>query len=379
MDNKIYETIKMTPRFNHLTQKKNGLLELSKLPIPGSITVYLQGQLIEPESFDEYGNPILSIEMTEYFTTRHQLLCRNNPEDNTSEDIYARVSYEVMDFTAPQDEFDSVRGIQKSLDSLEAFNKMLTNRRCYLKAFGDKASLSEYIVWGRYILDKAGKIHDWSGTIKNTSTNTLKTAQFLEEIRKLPDVCQISILSSFLQKDEIVCYGPSIYVPKTDAICPICGRKISMYDLRVREFSTLNGKSCHRNCFYDYEEQLSIGRITSLIDEIYDEKIKYKITERNISSITLLFETPDGGIEIQDTLGLVAIEWKENYKPFDIAIFNNEKELKWCSINGEVKILDINIPKNFYTHHNRGIMARHDYENAERYLRIVKETVSETK
>lgn len=192
-------------------------------------------------------------------------------------------------------------------------------------------------------------------------------------------MCQISILNSFLQKDEIVCYGPSIYVPNTNSICPVCGRKISMYDLRVREFSLLNGKSCHRNCFHDYEQQLGISKISSLIDKIYDEKLKYKITEKNYSSVTLLFETPDGGIEIQDSLGMVAIEWKENFKPFDIAIFNDEKELKWCSVNGEVKFLGIDIPKNFYTHHNRGIMARHDYEKAERYLSIVKELVSKTK
>lgn len=314
MDNKIYETIKMVIRFNQFTKQKSGFLELSKLPIPGSITVYLQGQLIEPESFDECGNPILSVEMTEYFTARQKLLCRNNSEDNASEDIYARVNYEAMNFTVPQDEFDSVRGIQKSLDSLEAFNKMLANRRRYLKAFGDKARLSEYIIWGRYIIDKAGKVHDWNGTIKNTSTNTLKTTPFLKEIRELPDVCQISILKFFLQKDEIVCYGPSIYVPKTNAICPVCGRKISMYDFRTRKFSILNGKDCHRNCFCDYEEQLRISRISSLIDEIYDEKAKYKVTERTDSSVTLLFETSDGGIEIQDTLGMVAIEWKENFK-----------------------------------------------------------------
>ena len=135
MDNRVYESIKMTERFDIFTQKRNGILELSKLPIPGSITVYLQGHLIEPESFDEYGNPVLSVEMTEYFTAIQKAKCRSN-EDNYTEDIYARVHYEPMEFTIPKEDFDSVNGIQKALESLESFNNMLTNRQRYLKAFG---------------------------------------------------------------------------------------------------------------------------------------------------------------------------------------------------------------------------------------------------
>ncbi len=378
MDNRVYETIKMTERHNYFTQKKNGILELSKLPIPGSITVYLQGHLIEPESFDEYGTPVLSVEMTEYFKALQRAKCRNN-KDNSTEDIYARVNYKPMEFTVPEDEFNSVNGIQKALESLESFNNMLTNRKRFLKAFGKNATLSEYIVLGRYILDKCGKVHDWSGAIKNTVKNELKFIPFLEEIRKLPDVCEISALRYFLKKDEILCYGPSVCIPQTGSICPICGRKISMYDLRTRQISILNGKSCHSNCLHSYEEQLRIDKITSLIDEIYEEKPTYEITEKRSSSVSLLFQTSDGEIEINDTLGIVAIEWKESFKPFDIAIFNDEEELKWYSVNGKIKILGIDIPKNFYTKNNRGIMARHDYTRAAEYLSIVKETVNKTK
>ena len=377
MDNRVYESIKMTERFDIFTQKRNGILELSKLPIPGSITVYLQGHLIEPESFDEYGNPVLSVEMTEYFTAIQKAKCRSN-EDNYTEDIYARVHYEPMEFTIPKEDFDSVNGIQKALESLESFNNMLTNRQRYLKAFGKNATLSEYIIWGRYILDKYGKVHDWKKNKKNTVEIKFKIIPFLEEIRKLPDVCEINALRYFLKKDEILCYGPSITIPNNGAICPICGRRFSMYDLHTRVLSTLNGKSCHKNCLQSYEEQLRIDKITSLIDEIYEEKPTYEIIKKSSSSVTLLFKTSDGEIEIDDTLGMVAIEWGESFKPFDIAIFNDEKELKWYAVNGEVKILSIDIPKNFYTKNSRGIMARHNYAKAAKYLSIVRETVNKT-
>ena len=112
--------------------------------------------------------------------------------------------------------------------------------------------------------------------------------------------------------------------------------------------------------------------------DLYEEKPTYEIIKKSSSSVTLLFKTSDGEIEIDDTLGMVAIEWGESFKPFDIAIFNDEKELKWYAVNGEVKILSIDIPKNFYTKNSRGIMARHNYAKAAKYLSIVRETVNKT-
>lgn len=380
MDNKIYETIKMETRYNWIANKHLGCLELKHLPVPGSISVYLQGHLIEPESFDEYGNPIISEEMTKLFTARKQLACRNDSKNNPTEDIYARVCYESMEFTVPNDEFDSVYGIQKSLESLADFNTMLANRRRYLKAFGDKASLSEYIILGRYILDSNGEIYDWNGNIKNINTNKFEIIPYLKEIRKLPDVCQISILNNFLKDDEIISYGAPFHVPAADSICPICGRKISMYDIKTKNFLRISGKSCHEKCLDEYNKELQFKRLIDLIDQVYDGNPKYTIVEnKDFELLTLSFETPDGNIHIEDSFGSVAIEWQENFKPFDMAIFEKEQELKWWSKNDKDPVfLGYDIPKNIFNNNKRGILARHDYDKASRYLQLVKETVNET-
>lgn len=379
MDNKIHERIKMVEWHDFISGKKLGRLELKQLPVPGSIAVYLQGHVIQPESFGICGEPIISEEMTRLFITKQKLALRKDPVNNT-EGIYALVTYEPLEFTIPKDEFDSVSGIQKSLASLKSFNEMLHNRIRYLKAFGDKAELSEYIVWGKYILDKSGKTHNWNGTVKNTSTNKLYITSSINEIKTLPDVCQISILEHFLKDDEIVCYGPGYCIPSAGSICPICGREISMYDIRTKDhLSRINGKCCHHNCLDDYEKQLQIGRITDIIDQVYDNAPTYSIVEKTSGSITLSFETPDGNIEIQDTLGAIAIEWKENFKPFDMAIFEKEEELKWYMVNDEPFFLGMNIPKNMFMRNARGILARHDSDKAARYLTLVKETVNETK
>lgn len=380
MDNKIYENIKMVTRYYWRSDKQFelGHLELSKLPVPGSITVYLQGHLIQPESFDACGNPIISEEMTKLFKARQQLASRNDPENN-SEDIYARVCYEVQKFTVPKDEFDSVSGIQKSLVSLKDFNEMLNNRQRYLKAFENNVELSEFIIWGKYILTKSGKITEWSGAIKNTATKNSRFLTSVTDTNTFPEVAELSIFKFYLKDNEVLMYGPNFSVPSAGSICPICGREISMYDLRTREFSRINGKICHRKCYYDYEKQLRISNIVELIDEVYDEIPKYRIIDESDWSITLSFETLDGNVEIQDTLGAVAIEWQENFKPFDMAIFEKEEEIKWHNVNGKPTFLGMSIPKNIFTHNIRGILARHSYSKAAKYLMLVKETINETK
>lgn len=380
-NNKIYETIKMETRYYWVSGKDLGYLELKHLPVPGSIVVYLQGQLIEPETFDEYGNPIISEEMTKLFTAKKRIACRNDPKNNPTEDIYARVCYEPMEFTIPQDEFDSVYGIEKSLKNLKDFNTMLANRRRYLKAFGDKVSLSEYIIWGRYILGVKGEIYDWKGSIKNTSTNEVEILTNLKEIHELPDVCETSILNTFLKDNEILSYGLPVYIPTTESICPICGRKISMYDFRTKTFLRTNGKYCHEKCLDEYNKELQFERIIDLIDEVYDGTPKYTIVEnKSFECLTLSFETPDGNIEIQDSFGSVAIEWQENFKPFDMAIFEKEQELKWwCKNDNDPVFLGYDIPKNIFNKNKRGILARHNYDKASIYLSLVKETVNETK
>ena len=170
-----------------------------------------------------------------------------------------------------------------------------------------------------------------------------------------------SILNNFLKDDEIISYGAPFHVPAADSICPICGRKISMYDIKTKNFLRISGKSCHEKCLDEYNKELQFKRLIDLIDQVYDGNPKYTIVEnKDFELLTLSFETPDGNIHIEDSFGSVAIEWQENFKPFDMAIFGYD------------------IPKNIFNNNKRGILARHDYDKASRYLQLVKETVNET-
>lgn len=260
MANKIYENIKMVTRYDCIADADLGYLELGKVPVPGSVAVFLHGELIQPESFDACGNPIISEEMTKFLIARQKLRFRNDPKNN-SEDIYARVCYEPM---------------------------------------------------------------------------------------------------------------------KISSICPICGRKISMYDIRTKEFSRINGKHCHKKCLDNYNKALQFERMINLIDQVYDNNPKYTVIENpDYEFLTLLFETPDGNIKIEDAFGSVSIEWQENFKSFDIAIFETEQEMKWWYRTGiEPIFIGPNCPKNTFTNHIRGILARHDYNRAARYLQLAKEATN---
>lgn len=291
MDNKVCENIKMVTRYDWLADKYLGYLELKHLPVPGSITVYLQGQLIQPESFDACGNPIISEEMTKLFTTRQQLNFRNDPKNNT-EDIYARIYYEPQDFTVSKNEFDTVAGIQKSLVSLKTFNQMISNRRRYLKAFGKEAKLSEYVIWNKYILDKFGKIKIWNGAVRNPSTKHLSIMKAFSTLESFPDVYEISALSSLLNIDEHLAYDCEFYVPSEGSICPICGREMKhlMEPLKLTillEPFLLNGKQIlNRLIWQSLTRMKSIsGGIKQVTNLLFLEQTFQKIYTRIITVV----------------------------------------------------------------------------------------------
>lgn len=380
MDNKVYENIMMVARYDWVADAYLGHIELKHLPVPGSVTVYLQGHLIEPESFDACGNPIISEEMTKFFISHQSLNFRNDPTNNT-EDIYARVCYEPLEISAEKDDFDSVNGIQKSLQSLKDFNNMLCNRVRYYKAFGDAANLTEYVLWNKYILDKFGKIQHWNGEVRNPSTRYLSIMRAFSALESFPDVYEVNALNVFLDSDEHLAYDCEFHVPADGSICPICGRKFSMYDICTKEFLRINGKHCHKKCFEDYEKALQFERIINLVVQIYDNNPKYTVIENtSYRCLTLSFETPDGELQIQDSSGCVYIEWQESFSSFDMAIFEKEEEIKWWSNTDNKPIfLGKSIPKNLFTHHIRGIMARCNYNRAARYLQLAKDAANKTK
>lgn len=86
----------------------------------------------------------------------------------------------------------------------------------------------------------------------------------------------------------------------------------------------------------------------------------------------LKFHTPDGDIVIGWRKRVISIEWQENFKPFDMAVFNKENVTKWEGDNNIYKTIKKGQAR---TNVKRGIHAWGE-NKAYEYLKKIKELVN---
>lgn len=340
-----------------------GCIELEHLAKPETMEITIQGETIIPESFDIYGQPIISEEMAMLCRWKEEQV-RRNPE---TKDFWleAEISYEEQEFTIPREMLDTVKGIEISLISLSAFNEMLNNRCLWRKATGKKTYLNEFVIFGRYQLDAFGQVL----TIKTTI-----------DISNFPNVCTLDDFNALVSEYSA---SYSTYIPKEGTSCPCCGKKFTIDDLRNTVFNLTNGKISHDSCSKNYYHNKEIDKMsTNLIDLVYDENPKFDLLPNGYCSREcckhipwFLFHTSDGDIKIGWRKRVISIEWQENFKPFDMAIFNDEEVTKWCNNSYIYKAVEAG------TNPTNGIRGIHAWgrEKAYEYLEKVKEIVNTDK
>ena len=338
-----------------------GHISLKYLADPKTMKITCQGETLIPESFNIYGEPIFSEETALLYTWRGRELSRN--AENLSSYLPVEVSYEKREFTVPWTEFDTIEGIESSLKNLGTFHKMLDYRRLWHKA--RNKYLNEFIVLGRYYLDIFGQVL--------TITETEIPA------KDVPKVCSVFYYKSLLSKNGFTSSYRAL-VPKKGDVCPCCGKKFTMTDLRKNvSFDLVNGKIAHETCKKTYYHHLEIDKLTRcLVDLVYDEKPKFDLLPNGywpglVYIPWFLFHTSNGDILIGWRKRVISIEWQENFKPFDMAIFSSEDVTKWCGDIGiQFKHFDSGI---LPTNVKRGIHAW-GVDKAIEYLRMVKDVVN---
>lgn len=338
-----------------------GHIELTHLAKPQTMKITLDGENIIPERFNIYGEPIISEEMAMLYKWKEDQL-RRNPE---TKDVLliAEISYDTDDFSVPITEFNSVHGIEKSLMNLDSFNEMLNRRRIWRKYTGDY--LNKYVIFGKYILDEFGQV-----------LTVIET----ENSQELPPVCTYDFFIIHMSSFRA---SYTTYIPEPGTRCPGCGKKFTINDLRDNKFGLINGKISHDSCRRNYYHNLEIDKMSRcLVDLVYDEKPKFDLLPNGYCSREccshkpwFMFHTSDGDIKIGWRKHVISIEWQENFKPFDIAIFNSEDVTKWCDDTDIYKAVE---PGTNPTNVKRGIHAW-DKHKALEYLRKVKETVNQKK
>lgn len=224
---------------------------------------------------------------------------------------------------APQ-AMDSLAGITNALKDLESLNRLLSNRMIYDKLLGS-GKLNKYVIFGRYSLDEFGQV--W-------------TLSEQYEIPGIPIVCTQSEFNKAYNKvnsNKFISWEGGCTLPAKGDSCPWCAKKFTIEDVKKGRFSTINGKVAHSECVKQYEHEREIDRIIHQIMEyVYEDGLTFEILPNGYCSQPccahkpwFLCHTPDGDIEIGWRKRVISIEWKENFKPFDMSIFDSENVTKW--------------------------------------------------
>lgn len=312
----IHERLSLTPCTNG--KDMYGIIKLSFPANPSTVKVSYMGMPVNPERFSLAGSPIFSEEMTDlYIWKDYQRI--HHDSNNTNNSTIFDVTYEKMKFNVPKFEFDSLDGIRNSLKSLSAFHKMLSNRKLWVLNNKEK-KLNEFVIYGKYMLDCFGQI---------------LLIKYFDCEYTMPDVCTYKHFKEHV-KTFSTSYKPAI--PKDGTACPCCGKNFSINDLRHTVLGLVNGKVAHDSCRKTYYHSKSINEMTShLIDLVYKDCPDFDLLPNGYCNQDCCshipwfrFHTPDGDIIIGWRKRVISIEWQEDFKPFDMAIFNGENVTKWC-------------------------------------------------
>ena len=324
-----------------------GHITLDKLAIPETVKVTVDGNEFVPAVFDCYGHPFFTEEQERiYMCKANQFLKKNGTP------LYAEVCYEEKTFDVPRYSFDTVKGIQECIKSFEDLKQMIDNRKMYCK-INKKERLNEFVLFGYFLLDEFGQVL----CIENIANSG---------ITSLKDVIEFETFKNITQEGFSFVYGGETIIPKENSVCPCCGKKITLEELKKQRCLYKKGKFYHDDCYMNYIELFEIDKLTySIMDQVYgSENYEFEVIpdgyvgkDRCSNIPWLLFHTKDGDIVIGWKKNVISIEWQKNYKSFSMKkLFDSEMVIKW---DGEKK----------------GIHASSN-EKAREYLRKVMDVVN---
>ena len=298
-----------------------GRIELQHMADPKSVIVSLCGQRLYPKEFNIFGWPIFTQEVCDLFEWKENSLERIHGKDYR---LTALVTYDSANVQVDPHTVNSLDGITSGIKDLNSLNKLLKDRVIYNKLLGG-GKLNKYVIFGRYGLDEFGQV--W-------------TLGEQYEIPGMPIACTQSEFNKAYNKvkpDEFVSWGCGCAIPSEDDSCPWCTKKFTIEDVRKGRFDTINGKVAHSECAKQYEHEREIDKIIHRIMEfIYEDGLTFELLPNGYCNQPccahkpwFLCHTPDGDIKIGWRKRVISIEWKENFKDFDMSIFDSENVTKW--------------------------------------------------
>lgn len=211
--------------------KDRSFIKLGGINDPKSMKIVWKGETLLPEGYTLNGSPTFPGHLADH---RFNDL-RTLPE----------ISYEELEFTTPMEEFNTLKGIEQSLENLNTFKSMIIKRRLY-SYWKPYDYLEEFIIFGKYLLDKSGGI-------------SIFHPQHIEDFIFFPNICSGTVAHQicyetglcFLPiKEEYAKYVEKwAYIPNEGEKCPYCGKQFTINDLKNDGVDNFKGRISHRKCF----------------------------------------------------------------------------------------------------------------------------------
>lgn len=309
------ETTKMKRERNEELQEI-GRIELKHIAKPETVQVIFENMLLEPTSFDIFGNPIFEVEICERIAWKNKALRKKGQEE-----IPIKVLYEEAELDFDVSSINTIKGIEKYLYSIGDFMDFINRRAIYNKANPGK-KLREYVIFGKYLC------------LENGDFRLLK-----EDIKgyNIPKVCTKAAFDKLKENKSSMFFYKSYEFPKPESRCPWCTMKFTIHDIQISNLEKHNDKFLHLSCLRHYNIENEIDMlIRQIMDFVYTENMTFEIRSNRYNwgnkknyFVRFICHTPDGDIELERTEEGIMIDWNQNYKSFDMSIFGSENVKKW--------------------------------------------------
>lgn len=289
-----------------------GIIRLDKLSYPSDMKIDINGIEINPIAYDTYGHPIVSASNFDYY----KALKRN--ADRRSDTFLTKVTYRPKPFCVKRAIYDSEDAIKKAAiidEKKERGLKDLKELLIYRKqAAFCKLNLDTYLLYGKYILSNNGHVY-WAKNIKST--------KFLESV------------VAPIKDEELISKGEEFHVPDEGDVCAVCGKSFILNDVK-EGFVSENEKfeKIHEMCHYNFTLEVNQKNASAIVDSVYEGNPEVKIVkewdeEDQTEKVWYVYETYQGTIAIRLKRKVIVIKWFDNFKPFNMALFEAERVTKF--------------------------------------------------
>lgn len=290
-----------------------GIIRLKKLAKPdkSKMKITIGGIEVKPIGFDTYGHPIISSSNFLYYQALKSNFGRNEIT------FLIEASYEPETFCIRRDVYDSKEAIEHAITNIDGLNelkKLLVRRK---QAAFLKKELKNFILYGTYILSSDGHIYSAS----DLPINLLKNLED-KEVIEINDDIDVSKLKE-------------IHIPGSEDVCAICGESFTLTDVKENRITENERvEKVHCKCHKDFCIEVELDEASQIIDAVYKGKPSVEIKkewdyEDKKEKIWYSYKTNQGTISIRFKHKVIVIEWHDNFKPFNMKIFDEERVTKY--------------------------------------------------